>query len=343
MITEDGMHLEAAFNKSMANEGNTSAEFSVIKNGVTNIPVVNFELSTTDENILILDLSEKLSQGDVITLSYSAGNLASEDGGVLETFELQNVINYLDYFAGVNQLPGIIEAEDYFDMSGIQTEETSDVGGGINVGWIDDNDWLEYKVDLLYSGTYYFKFRVASESSGGIIKFLIDGTELFSRSIPVTGGWQSWTTVSTIDDLEKGEFTIRLLAEKGGFNLNWFELVTITGTELDNETVTNYKLYENYPNPFNPSTKIKYSIPLSGNVKITVYDVLGKEIIKLVDEYKNANSYEVEFNSIDLSSGIYFYNKKSRNYSATKKWYYSSSYGTHKNQLKFLFLIFIKS
>jgi len=82
---------------------------------------------------------------------------------------------------------------------------------------------------------------------------------------------------------------------------------------------SNFRLHQNYPNPFNPSTKIKYSIPLSGMVKITVYDVLGKEIVELVDEYKNANTYEVEFNSIDLPSGIYFYNIISGNFSATKK------------------------
>ncbi len=82
---------------------------------------------------------------------------------------------------------------------------------------------------------------------------------------------------------------------------------------------SDFRLFQNYPNPFNPSTIIKFSIPASGNVKLTFYDLLGKEIIKLVDEYKKANIYETEFNSVDLPSGIYFYNIISGNYSETKK------------------------
>ena len=82
---------------------------------------------------------------------------------------------------------------------------------------------------------------------------------------------------------------------------------------------TNFRLYQNYPNPFNPTTVIKYSIPLSGNVKITIFNVLGKEIGILVDEYKQTNIYEIKFNSVNLPSGIYFYNMVSRNYSETKK------------------------
>lgn len=319
MITEDGIHLEAAFNKSMANQGNTSAEFSVIKNGITNIPVINFELSTSDENVLLLELGGNISKNDVVTLSYSNGNLSSEDGGVLETFELQSVINYLDFITGVHQIPGRIEAEDYSDMSGIQTEETSDVGGGMNVGWIDDNDWLEYKVNLQYSGTYFMRFRVASANSGGTINIFIDGTELFSRSFSSTGGWQNWTTILSFTDLEHGEFTIRLLAEKGGFNLNWFELVTISGTELSNEIVIDYKLYDNYPNPFNPSTNISFEIPSRNHVIISVYNLLGEQVAILANGFYPAGSSTVEFDGSGLVSGIYLIRMQSENFIGTTK------------------------
>ncbi len=75
-----------------------------------------------------------------------------------------------------------------------------------------------------------------------------------------------------------------------------------------------YFLQQNYPNPFNPSTTIKYTIPnvtLSGvegsKVQLKVYDILGNEVANLVDEYKPAGSYEVDFNAANLASGIYFY------------------------------------
>jgi hypothetical protein len=68
-----------------------------------------------------------------------------------------------------------------------------------------------------------------------------------------------------------------------------------------------YSLSQNYPNPFNPSTKINFSIPKQGLVTMKIYNVLGREIMTLVNEQKTAGSYEVEFNAANLSSGVYFY------------------------------------
>ncbi len=87
-------------------------------------------------------------------------------------------------------------------------------------------------------------------------------------------------------------------------------------------------LYQNYPNPFNPSTKIRYSIPSnvrgekSNVVQLKVYDVLGNEVATLVNEYKPAGNYEVEFSvgqTFSLSSGVYYYQLKAGDFIATKK------------------------
>ena len=80
-----------------------------------------------------------------------------------------------------------------------------------------------------------------------------------------------------------------------------------------------YKLEQNYPNPFNPTTKIKYQIHEPCMVELIVYDLLGREIKKLVNEYKPAGSYDIVFDGSNLSSGVYFYNLKSGNYIETKK------------------------
>jgi hypothetical protein len=66
-------------------------------------------------------------------------------------------------------------------------------------------------------------------------------------------------------------------------------------------------LEQNYPNPFNPSTKITYTIPKDGKVKLSIYDILGREISTLVNENKTMGKYSVGFNSDRLSSGTYFY------------------------------------
>ena len=80
-----------------------------------------------------------------------------------------------------------------------------------------------------------------------------------------------------------------------------------------------FKLYQNYPSPFNSSTTIKYQIPFPANVSLKLYDMLGREIATLVKEIKPAGKYEVGFTENNLPSGIYFYTLQAGNYTQTKK------------------------
>jgi len=80
-----------------------------------------------------------------------------------------------------------------------------------------------------------------------------------------------------------------------------------------------FSLAQNYPNPFNPSTTIYYNLPKSSNVKLTVYDVLGNEIVKLVDENKLAGTHKMDFNAGWLASGIYFYKLVAGDYTEVRK------------------------
>lgn len=80
-----------------------------------------------------------------------------------------------------------------------------------------------------------------------------------------------------------------------------------------------YSLLQNFPNPFNPTTKIKFSLPKSSFAKLVVYDILGSEMETLVNEQLNAGTYEVNWNASKYPSGLYFYKLTSDNYSVTKK------------------------
>ena len=103
---------------------------------------------------------------------------------------------------------------------------------------------------------------------------------------------------------------------------------------MNNIIPEQYLLSQNYPNPFNPATRIKFTIPnvtLSGvegsRVQLKIYDVLGNEVATLVDEYKPAGIYEVEFNGHsdegqNLSSGIYFYRLEAGSFVETRKMIY---------------------
>jgi|GEM_PF-1286959 len=83
--------------------------------------------------------------------------------------------------------------------------------------------------------------------------------------------------------------------------------------------ITDYVLEQNYPNPFNPSTTIKFGIPEKNNVVVKIYNSLGSEIATLVNEVREAGSYEIQFNANNLSSGIYYYKIESGNFVETKK------------------------
>jgi len=83
--------------------------------------------------------------------------------------------------------------------------------------------------------------------------------------------------------------------------------------------VSVYKLYQNFPSPFNPTTTVKYQIPEISFVTLNIYDVLGNEIASLVNEEKPAGNFEVEFNATDLSSGIYYYKLVAGNFVDVKK------------------------
>lgn len=94
--------------------------------------------------------------------------------------------------------------------------------------------------------------------------------------------------------------------------------ITSTGNQ-GSEIIKDYYLGQNFPNPFNPNTKISFSIPTSGFVSLKVYDVLGKEIYTLVNEIKTAGNHSVNFNASNLTSGIYFYKLETGNFSKTMR------------------------
>ena len=89
--------------------------------------------------------------------------------------------------------------------------------------------------------------------------------------------------------------------------------------EIDLGTPQEYTLNQNYPNPFNPSTVISFSVPVTAPVTLKIYDAIGNEVVTLVNEEKTAGIYNIEFNAMDLTSGIYFYKLQAGSFIETKK------------------------
>ena len=144
-------------------------------------------------------------------------------------------------------------------------------------------------------------------------------------SMTLDGG-QSWVSTSGLS----GSGGFMLLSDRGtilaqaGSTLYKFR-AQYTVTTAIHEIVLNsgipqeYALKQNYPNPFNPSTKISFDIPKQGNVKLVIFDQLGRQVAELVNTIKSAGSYEVEFNGSNLASGVYFYKLEVPGQTFTKK------------------------
>jgi len=93
----------------------------------------------------------------------------------------------------------------------------------------------------------------------------------------------------------------------------------VSVTEFILNSPEDFILYQNCPNPFNPSTNIKYSIPADGVVTLKVYDLLGKEVTTLVNDYQQAGTFDVVFDGSSLASGVYYYQLITGELNATKK------------------------
>ena len=112
---------------------------------------------------------------------------------------------------------------------------------------------------------------------------------------------------SPVFDLNYHQPTQKLVAGTHGRSLFEFDL-TLTSIDEDKETIlSGFELYQNFPNPFNPSTSIKFSIPEGKLVNLKVYDVIGNEIAELLNEERSAGTYSVEFDASKFASGTYFY------------------------------------
>jgi Tfp pilus assembly protein PilV len=147
------------------------------------------------------------------------------------------------YSGTATPIPGTVEAENYdyggqglgynlnspalstnYRIDGADIEGTSDIGGGYDLGWTGGGQWLRYTVNVATAGTYTVAFRVATGWGGTGAFHLANsgGTNLSGNvNLPATGGWQTWSTVTTTVSLPAGKQTLTLVQDTGGWNLNY--------------------------------------------------------------------------------------------------------------------------
>ena len=135
----------------------------------------------------------------------------------------------------------------------------------------------------------------------------------------ISTGSTGLIVLSVIDSLFPNYFNFE--AQIGCDNWPYWEETyqLVVGVENEITFPTEFALEQNYPNPFNPSTTISWQLPVGSQQTLKIYDVLGNEIATLIDEYKPAGRYEIEFTASSLPSGVYFYQMRAGDFIETKK------------------------
>ncbi|MBN2011877.1 cellulase family glycosylhydrolase [candidate division KSB1 bacterium] len=190
-------------------------------------------------------------------------------------------------------------------------------------GWIEDGEWMLYTVNVQEAGKYTIYVKVAAQSSGGKIVVQLNSSAIANFNIPATGGWQTWKSVSAIasQPLNAGKQYLKLAIITGGFNISSIRFVPEgVGVEKKSELMPQeFRLEQNFPNPFNPVTTIHYAIPHNAFVSLKIYNTIGEEVDTLIHMNQMAGQHSVSYNATDLASGIYVYRLKADQFVATRK------------------------
>lgn len=269
----------------------------------TGVYKINYSVAASNEGSAFL-LQNGLS---IDTISFPAtGNLqtyATVSSNVKLTAGIQSIKIVADkggwnidkWSANIKEtsLPGKIQAEDYDAMSGITVENTTDVGGGQSIGDMDNDDWLEYTIDVPKSGNYSINYRVAATQTGKIL-FQQNSETLAETTIPVTGGWQNWTTVrGTSVHLSEGTQTIKLYVQASGWNINWWS--------ADLDSIPTISLVT-------PKVDTSYLFPATITIEADAFDPDGS--ISKVDFYQgetlvgtdNSSPYRLSLGNVQKGS-----------------------------------------
>jgi hypothetical protein len=296
-------------------EGNP---ITITVEGNSNSEIVSTEINGTTLTITANNASPGTS---TITLKGTAGDFSDTDEFVvtvydpasynIEDFETADFTKFAWKFSGNTNW--MINSSDPFDGTYcIQSEN------------VNDNQSAEIYVSIDYAmaGNISFESRTSSEMNYDYLKFYIDDVEKGKWSglkewrytkFPVTAG----THIFKWSYKKDGTTT-------AGIDCAWLDDITFEGgvpTSIDNEqlAVSNFQLYQNYPNPFNPNTEITFSLDRSDNVKLSVYNHTGQIVSQLVDGVVQKGIHKVNFNALNLNSGIYFYTLETSENSISRK------------------------
>lgn len=221
------------------------------------------------------------------TSSSTSSSSSSTGTSASNTLRLE-AEDYIDYYdtEAANQA-----GADYRKGDGVDIETSTDTGGGYDVGYINNGEWLEFGIDVNHAGTFTADFRVASAQTGGKFAIEIDGSQIGDDiNGPNTSGWQTWQTLSAqVGNLGMGTHSLCLQMKSGPFNLNWVELKSADGGTLlahTNKSEKSACIHPVLPPTTTVPTKIRLNQIgyLSGAQKIAIVPGVASTKFTIVDD-----------------------------------------------------------
>jgi len=295
----EGNSIFITLNKPVTAQAVQIADFEVTANGMA-VEIQGVIVHPANSAKLIIQLGQEISYGQEVLLSYSGNDIHSGEQ-VLGAFDDKPVKNMLPRrFV----LPVLIQAEDFDVNNGYQLETCTDEGGGQNLGYANNGDYVDYNIYVPDSGDYIIRFRVASQYSNGSIAIRLgDGsgfTTLRLVNFAGTGGWQTWTTQPFSLTLPGGSYTLRFYSQSGEYNINWFEITAQTGI---NE-LPGLKKFSVFPNPSSGSFHVEAEFSEITPSTLKLYDLTGNVLLNFTTE-KTSVFYK-EIKGENLNPGVYF-------------------------------------
>ncbi|MCX7987489.1 MAG: carbohydrate-binding protein [Bacteroidales bacterium] len=271
-------------------------------------------ISKLNDRQIQITLTNKVLYAEVVKLSFQGNSVLSTDNSILQTIQNLGVLNNLPI---MYTLPAKIEAENYYQQSGLSAETCNE--GGQNMGYTNSGDYLDYLIIVKKSGEYTVMFRVAAQNSGGVIELQLfddnnNKTTLGTFNVPSTGGWQNWTTINGKIQLNEGNYRLRIYIKSPEFNINWFSITPPTKVS----SYENKSVIKMFPNPCREKLSIVYESKTE-NLQLLINDLQGKTFASqtLYADSKNTCTLDLSF----LKEGLYvvnIYDKKGITYFAEK-------------------------
>lgn len=249
-----------------------------------------------------------------------------------------NVIDFIGYGSGTSVFEGSGAAPQSSTTESVRRKDNNgnNTYGTNGNGWDSNNNNLDFylEIDIVLNPPLPVElssFSAVILENGVKLKWRTEtevsnyGFEVLRSSqndkwdvlgfVQGNGNSNSPKEYSFIDDkVTEGKYSYRLKQIDTDGKFEYSKVI-----EVDLGSLTKFKLSRNYPNPFNPSTTISFSLPQSGNVKLTVYNLLGEQVAELVNEFREAGVYTINFTASNLNSGLYIYKIEASDFVQARK------------------------